>query len=160
MAIRNILQLGEETLRKKSRPVTEFDAKLGVLLDDMTETLRKAAGAGLAAPQVGVLKRIIVVCDEGNYIELVNPVVVREGGIQENVEGCLSIPGKYGITKRPRKVTVKALDRRGREFKISGEGLLARCLCHEIDHLNGVLFIDSVERMLSAEELRKLTGKA
>lgn len=159
MATRNILQLGDPALRKQSRPVTEFDSKLGVLLDDMTETLRQAAGAGLAAPQVGVLKRVVVVCDEGNYIELVNPVVQRESGIQENVEGCLSIPGKYGITKRPRKVAVKAFDRHGKAFRITGENLLARCLCHEIDHLNGILFIDHVERMLSAEELKKIRSK-
>lgn len=153
MAVRKIILLGDEILRKKSRPVTEFDEKLGILLDDMKQTLAKENGVGLAAPQVGILKRVIVVADGDKYIELVNPVVYKAGGIQENVEGCLSIPGKYGITSRPRKVTVKALDRNGNEIKITGKEILARGLCHEIDHLNGILFIDNVIRMLDPEEL-------
>lgn len=153
MAIRNIVVLGDDILRKKSKTVTEFNEKLFELLDDMKETLAHADGVGLAAPQVGVLKRIVVISDDGKLIELINPVVVKAGGTQENVEGCLSIPGKYGITKRPHKVTVKALDRYGNEFKITGTDLLARCLCHEIDHLNGILFIDNVVRMLDPEEL-------
>lgn len=156
MAVRNVIKLGDETLRKKCRPVTEFDEKLGILLDDMKHTLKKEKGVGLAAPQVGVLKRAIVVDDGEKYVELVNPVVVKESGIQEDIEGCLSIPGKYGITKRPRKVTVKALDRNGNEFTVSGIDLLARCYCHEIDHLNGILFIDKVIRMLTPEELKKI----
>jgi peptide deformylase len=159
MAIRNIIQIGDETLRKKSKPVTVFDEKLGVLLDDMIATLKKEKGVGLAAPQVGVLKRAIVVDDGEKYVELVNPVVLKESGIQQNVEGCLSIPAKYGITKRPNKVTVKAFDRSGREIKITGTDMLARCLCHEIDHLNGILFIDNVVRMLSPEELNEKAHK-
>ncbi|CDZ24408.1 peptide deformylase [[Clostridium] cellulosi] len=154
MAIRNVVKLGDDILRKKSKPVTEFNEKLNQLLDDMKETLKSQDGVGLAAPQVGVLKRAIVVSDEGNMIELINPVVVKASGVQENVEGCLSIPGKYGITKRPRKVTVKAQDRNGNEIMVTGTDLLARCLCHEIDHLNGILFIDNVIRMLEPEELQ------
>ncbi|HEX2937784.1 MAG TPA: peptide deformylase [Ruminiclostridium sp.] len=153
MAVRNVVKLGDEILRKKCRPVMEFNEKLYELLDDMKETLKSEDGVGLAAPQVGVLKRIVVISDEGNMIELINPVVIKASGVQENVEGCLSIPGKYGITKRPRKVTVKALDRNGNEIRVTGAELLARCLCHEIDHLNGILFIDNVIRMLNPEEL-------
>lgn len=153
MATRNIILIGDEILRKKSKPVTEFDEKLGVLIDDMKETLANENGVGLAAPQVGVLKRVIVVVDDDKYIELVNPVVYKASGVQENVEGCLSIPGKYGITSRPRKVTVKAFDRSGKEIKVTGTEVLARGLCHEIDHLNGVLFIDNVIRMLDPEEI-------
>lgn len=156
MALRNVIKLGDDTLRKKCRPVTDFDEKLGSLLDDMKQTLKKEKGVGLAAPQVGILKRAIVVDDGEKYVELVNPVVVKESGIQEDVEGCLSIPGKYGITKRPRKVTVKAFDRSGKEFTVSGVDLLARCYCHEIDHLNGILFIDKVIRMLTPDELKKI----
>lgn len=155
MALRNIIAIGDDILRKKSKPVTEFDEKLFTLLDDMKETLEKENGVGLAAPQVGVLKRAIVVFDGENYIELVNPTVYKAAGVQENVEGCLSIPGKYGITSRPRKVTVKAMDRHGVEIKVTGVDLLARGLCHEIDHLNGILFIDNVIRMLDPDEIVK-----
>lgn len=154
MAKRNIVQLGDPILRKKCRVVTEFDEKLHVLLDDMAETL-KDVGVGLAGPQVGILKRVVVIFDEDRTIELVNPVIIKTSGEQQNIEGCLSIPGKYGITKRPRKVTVKAQDRNGNEFKISGVDLLARAFCHEIDHLDGVLFIDNAVRMLTPEELKK-----
>lgn len=154
MAKRNIITLGDPTLRKKCREVTEFNQKLHTLLDDMTETLTDI-GVGLAAPQVGILRRIVVIFDEDRVIELVNPVIIKESGDQENIEGCLSIPGKYGITKRPRKVTVKAQDRNGHEFKISGMDLLARAFCHEIDHLDGILFIDHAVRMLTEEELKK-----
>lgn len=153
MAIRKIVSIGDDILRKKSKPVTEFDDKLGILIDDMKETLKKAEGVGLAAPQVGVLKRVIVVADGDRLIPIVNPEIVKASGKQENVEGCLSIPGKYGITSRPRRVVVKGLDRHGNEIMISGKDLLARCLCHEIDHLDGVLFIDKVVRMLSPEEI-------
>jgi peptide deformylase len=153
MAIRHIISIGDEVLRKQSKPVTEFDSKLGTLIDDMKETLARENGVGLAAVQVGVLKRVVVVVDDDKYIELINPVIIKTSGVQENVEGCLSIPGKYGITSRPRKVTVKALDRNGKEIKVTGKELLARGLCHEIDHLDGVLFIDNVVRMLSPDEL-------
>lgn len=156
MAIRNVVKLGDETLRKKCKPVTVFDEKLGTLVDDMKETLKKENGVGLAAPQVGMLKRVIVVNDGEKCFELVNPVIIKESGIQKNVEGCLSIPNKYGITKRPLKVTVKAFDRNGKEFRVTGTDLMARCYCHEIDHLNGILFIDNVIRMLTPDELKSI----
>lgn len=121
----------------------------------MAETLHKNDGCGLAAPQVGILKRVVVV-DVGNgVIELVNPEIIKRKGKQEQVEGCLSIPGKYGITRRPQMVVVKAQDRNGKEFRVSGEDLTARAFCHEIDHLDGILFIDSVVRMLDQDELRQ-----
>jgi peptide deformylase len=153
MATRNILTLGDETLRKKCRTVTAFDRKLFILLEDMAETLHKAEGVGLAAPQIGVLRRVVVI-DVGNgIVELVNPEVVKTKGVQETSEGCLSVPGKYGITKRPAFVTVKAQDRHGKEFTMNGEELLAKAFCHEIDHLDGKLFIDIVIRMLDPKEL-------
>lgn len=154
MAIRNIVQLGDEVLRKKSKEVTQFDKRLGDLIDDMVETLHKAEGAGLAAPQVGILKRVVVIDVGDGVIELVNPVIIKKSGKQEEIEGCLSIPGKYGITKRPKYVTVKALDRAGKEFTMSGEDLLAKAFCHEIDHLDGILFIDNVIRMLDPKEIK------
>ncbi|MDR3643839.1 MAG: peptide deformylase, partial [Clostridia bacterium] len=135
MAIRNILQVGDDLLRKQSKPVTSFDRKLWQLLDDMAETLHKEEGAGLAAPQIGVLRRIVVIDVGDGILELMNPVVIREKGIQQEVEGCLSLPGKYALRKRPQVVEVKAMDRRGREFRITGKELLARALSHEIDHL-------------------------
>lgn len=153
MAIRNILTVGDETLRKKSRPVTVFDEKLAQLLDDLAETLHKAQGAGLAAPQVGVLRRVVVVDVGEGVIELVNPEIIKKRGTQEVVEGCLSIPGQWGIHRRPAFVTVRAQDRTGKTFTVSGERLLAQALCHEIDHLEGILFTDDVVRMVSPEEL-------
>lgn len=155
MAIRNIIRVGDETLRKHSREVTVFDKRLRQLLDDLGQTLREADGVGLAAPQVGVLKRAVVVIDDGEIIEMVNPQIVHTEGEQQDVEGCLSIPGKYGITRRPEKVTVRAQDRSGDFFERTGTGLIARAFCHETDHLDGVLFTDHVIRMLSPEELRK-----
>lgn len=155
MALRNIVELGDPLLRKTSREVTVFDKKLHVLIDDMAETLKKAEGVGLAAPQVGVLRRVVVIFDGEKRIELVNPVVTHMSGTQETMEGCLSIPGKYGITKRPKKVTVKAQDRNGKPFEIHGEDLIAKAFCHEIDHLNGILYIDNVIRMVSPDELKK-----
>ncbi len=155
MAIRNIIKVGDETLRKKSRPVTVFDARLRQMLDDMTETLKQADGVGLAAPQIGVLRRVVVVLDDGEYVRLVNPEVIEAHGEQEDVEGCLSIPGKWGITKRPETVVVRAQDDQGRTFTRKGSGLTARAYCHEIDHLDGVLFTDHVLRMLTPEELNR-----
>jgi peptide deformylase len=154
MALRQIVKLGDDVLRKKSKPVTEFNEKLGILIDDMRETLAKEQGVGLAAPQIGILKRIVVLFDGDKFIELVNPEIVKVSGKQENIEGCLSIPGKYGITSRPRKVTVRGFDRTGKEVKYTGKDLLARGFCHEIDHLEGVLFIDNVLRMLDPSELK------
>jgi peptide deformylase len=153
MAIRNILTLGDNSLRKKCRTVIDFDSKLNVLLDDMAETLHKTEGVGLASPQIGVLKRVIVIDIGNGVIELINPEIIKTKGSQETSEGCLSIPGKFGITRRPSFVSVKAQNRRGKEFTINGEDLMAKVLCHEIDHLDGKLFIDIVIRMLDPKEL-------
>lgn len=148
MALREIVKFGEDILRKKCREVTSFDEKLGILLDDMAETLQNADGVGLAAPQVGMLRRVVVVDvrDGKGSIELVNPVLVEQQGNQVGNEGCLSAPGEWCEVERPMRVTVKAFDRHGKEFTVTGEGLLARALCHELDHLEGVLFIDRVKQ--------------
>lgn len=149
MAKLKIRKAGDEVLRKVSRPVEEITPRILTLLDDMTETMRAADGCGLAAPQVGVLRRIAVVeVEEGNVIELINPRIIATAGEQQESEGCLSIPGRYGVTKRPMHVTVRATDRNGKTFEVSGSGLLARALCHEIDHLDGKLFTDVTVRML------------
>lgn len=163
MAMRNILTGDEPRLRKKSRPVTEFNDRLHELLDDMRETLLKADGVGLAAPQVGVLRRVVLVLDinieaendEDKLIELVNPEIIEVSGEQTGAEGCLSFPGQYGIVTRPDTVTVKAQDRYGKEFTVTGFGLTGRCFCHEIDHLDGIVFLDRAERMLTEEELEE-----
>jgi len=148
MAKLKIRKAGDEILRKVCRPVEEITPHILTLLDDMTETMRAADGCGLAAPQVGVLRRIAVVeVEEGNVIELINPRIIATAGEQQESEGCLSIPGRYGITKRPKYVTVRALDRNGEAFEVSGSDLLARALCHEIDHLDGRLFTDVAIRM-------------
>lgn len=142
MAIRNIVKVGDDVLKKTCRTVLDFDDRLHTLLDDMKETLYKADGAGLAAPQVGVLKRVCLVDIGDGLIELINPVITSEEGVQYEEEGCLSLPGKFGTTKRPMKVTVRAQDRNGNTFTVEGEGLKARAFCHEIDHLNGILYTD------------------
>jgi peptide deformylase len=144
MAIRNIRKEGDPILRKKSRKVEKIDERIRVLLDDMEETMRYAEGVGLAAPQVGVLKRVIIVDVGEGPIELINPCLVENEGNQVDVEGCLSIPGRTGKVRRPYRVKVRGLNRNGDEIEVEGEGLLARALCHEIDHLEGVLFIDRV----------------
>lgn len=145
MAIRNIVKLGDPILSKKSRPVENFDEKLFTILDDMKDTLYKAEGAGLAAVQVGILRRIVVMdCGDG-YLELVNPEIVeRSGEVQHETEGCLSLPGKFGVTERPKSVIVKAQNREGKWCLYKGEGLKARCFCHEIDHLDGILYTSHV----------------
>lgn len=147
MALREILTFNEDVLRKKCRAVTAFDEKLATLLDDMTETLESADGVGLAAPQVGLLRRAVVVNlhDGKGTIELVNPEILSQDGSQLGDEGCLSAPGEWARVERPMHVLVKAYDRHGKEFTVKGDGLLARALCHEIDHLDGVLFIDRVK---------------
>ncbi len=145
MAIRNILKYGDPTLRKISRSVLKFDDRLAQTLDDMKDTMYKADGCGLAAPQIGILRRYCIIDVGEGVIELVNPVITEREGEQFEDEGCLSIPGNYQTTKRPMKVTVRAQDRFGNSFTVSGEGLKARALCHEIDHLDGVLFIDRVK---------------
>ena len=160
MAIRNILPKRNPALRKVCRPVTKVDDRLVQLIEDMTETMLEADGVGLAAPQVGVLRRIIVVydIDHNRTYELINPEIVFQEGQQHEVEGCLSIPGEYGYTDRPMKVRVKGLNREGKPVEVEGEGLLARAICHEIDHLNGILFTDHAE-MVDAEEYLKQLEK-
>lgn len=155
MALRKIVKVGDECLNKKCRPVTEFNDRLHALLDDMQETLTDAAGAGLAAPQVGVLRRICIVLDErdDSFMELINPEIVGESGEQTGVEGCLSAPGKWGIVTRPNVVKVRAQDRDGNWFEVEREGLTARAFCHEIEHLDGHLFVEHVDHFLTDEEL-------
>lgn len=142
MAIRNIIQAGDPTLRKKSFEVTDFGERTHQLLDDMKDTLIKADGAGLAAPQVGVLRRIFIVGVEGKYYECINPQIIQQSGEQIGEEGCLSVRGKFGTVKRPMKVTVRAQDRYGKPFTVKVSGFLARAFCHENDHLDGILYID------------------
>lgn len=156
MAIRQIVKEGDDVLTKKCREVVKFDDRLAMILDDMTETLHLANGVGLAAPQVGILRQIVVVDVGEGPIELVNPVIIEQSGEQEGLEGCLSCPGEWGITKRPMNVTVKAFDRKGKEFTVSGEGLLAKAFCHELDHLEGVLYKQIAIRMVSPEELEEI----
>ena len=144
MAIRNIRELGDDILRKKCRTVDVIDDKLIVLIDDMIDTMYSADGVGLAAPQVGVLKRVAVIDVGDGVIELINPVIISTEGSQYEKEGCLSVPGKYGMVTRPGKVVVEAMDRNGDLYEITGTDLLARALCHEIEHLDGKLFVDSV----------------
>ncbi len=153
MAIRNVVKEGDDVLRKTARPVIEFNHRLHTLLDDMVETMYATNGVGLAANQVGILRRVVVIDVGEGLIELVNPEIVNKSGNQQEVEGCLSSPGEYGITSRPMRVTVEAFDRFGNAVSYEGEGLLARAFCHELDHLDGVLFKDNVVRMLSAEEI-------
>jgi peptide deformylase len=162
MARRNILTKEQPALYKKCRPVTEFNPRLHQLLDDMAETLAGENGVGLAAPQVGVLRRAVIVLEtnvpegeEEYLIELVNPEIIEASGEQNGAEGCLSVPGEYGLVKRPMHVKVRAQDRNGNTFEVEGEGLTARCFCHEIDHLEGIVFTSKCERMLSEEELEK-----
>lgn len=156
MAILKIVKFGDPTLRKVSRPVEAITPRITTLLDDMIDTMRDAGGCGLAAVQVGVLRRVVVIeVEEGNVIELINPKIIAYAGEQEEMEGCLSFPGNYGICKRPAHVTVKALDRNGNKFTVSGEGLLARALCHECDHLDGKIYTDIQTRALTPEELEK-----
>lgn len=160
MAIRNILTNDRENafLHKKCRQVEKFDKRLSILLDDMTDTLHQANGVGLAAIQVGVLKRVVVI-DVGDGVkELVNPVIVEKSGEQETMEGCLSIPGKWGMTKRPSHVKVRAQDRMGKTFEYEGDDLLATASCHEIDHLDGILFLSHVTHMLTEEEIEKISS--
>lgn len=145
MAIRNIVKEGDPVLRKTCREVTIFDEKLSTLIDDMIETMYAADGVGLAAPQVGILRRVVVIDVGDGPIILVNPEIIEKSGLQEESEGCLSCPGIFGITKRPSFVKVRAQGRDGRAFTISGKDLLARAFCHEIDHLDGVLFKDHAE---------------
>lgn len=162
MAIRNIVTVGDSVLRKKSRPVVNFDEKLHTLLDDMRETLEKAEGAGLAAVQVGVLRRAVLVdIDDGKgLMELINPEIVEVSEeTEEGEEGCLSVPGEWGMVTRPVSVTVRAQNRDGKWCMYKGEGLRARCFCHEIDHLDGKLYTDVASKMLTEDDIRRLREK-
>ena len=162
MALRNILTEENPALRKVCRPYTAFDERLHQLLDDMKETLSQANGVGLAAPQVGILRRAVLVVEtnvsegEDEYvIELINPEIIEATGEQEGAEGCLSVPGKYGVVTRPEVVRVRAQDRDGQWFEVEDEGLTARCFCHEIEHLDGHLFVEHTDRLMEGEELQK-----
>ncbi len=162
MALRNILTEGDETLTKHCRPVTDFNERLHILLDDMGETMAKAEGVGLAAPQVGVLRRAVVILEtnvpegeESRVVELVNPEILETSGEQEGPEGCLSVPGVYGWVKRPECAKVRAQDRNGEFFEIEGHGLTARALCHEIAHLEGHLFLEISDHIMTEEELEE-----
>ncbi|MBQ8895520.1 MAG: peptide deformylase [Clostridia bacterium] len=153
MAILNILKEGDETLRKKCRPVEEITPRILQLLDDMHETLEVAQGVGLAAPQVGVLRRIVIVEIGDKKYEMINPEIIATKGKQEEIEACLSVPEKYGLVKRPAWVKVRATDRNGNIFEAEGEGLMARCFCHELDHLDGTLYIDKAIEMYDPDDI-------
>ena len=153
MGMRKILTDADPALHKVCRPVVKFDEKLHKLLDDMKETLADANGVGLAAPQVGILRRLFIVDTGDEVLELINPTIVETSGEQCGAEGCLSVPGKYGLVKRPYYAKVKAQDRDGNWFEAEGEELIARCFCHENDHLNGIVYTEVMERYLTEEEL-------
>ena len=153
MGLRKILTVKEPSLHKMCRPVEQFDGKLHKLLDDMKETLLDAGGVGLAAPQVGILRRVVIVDTGEEILELVNPELLETSGEQVGAEGCLSVPGKYGLVKRPMVAKVRAQDRNGDYFEAEGEELIARCFCHEIDHLDGIVYTEVMERYLTEEEL-------
>lgn len=155
MAIRQMVYEGDELLRKKSREVTVFDEKLGTLLDDMAQTMDKAGGVGLAGVQIGILRRVVVIDVGEGRIELINPVIIKTSGTQNGSEGCLSFPGQFGMVERPDKVTVRAQDRHGEFYEMTGTGLLARAFCHELDHLDGIVFKDHATEMLEPEKPRK-----
>lgn len=153
MAIRNIVKLGEECLRKVCKPQEKFDLRLWVLLKDMADTMYKAEGVGLAAPQVGILRRVVVIDIGEGLLELINPVIVEQSGSQCGREGCLSLPGRQGIVTRPNYVKVQAQDRKGKPIELEAEGFLARAVCHELDHLDGRVYIDVMDRELTPEEI-------
>lgn len=152
MALRNIITKGDEVLNKRCKDVKKIDDRLLQLLDDMKETMYTKNGVGLAAPQVGVLKRVVVMDVGEDYLELINPVIISSEGEQNEAEGCLSLPDIYGIVKRPKKVVVEYLDRCGKKLRIEGEDLKAICFCHEIDHLNGILFDEKVTEFIEIEK--------
>lgn len=152
MAIRSIRKIGDDILRKKCRAVDVIDDRIITLLDDMAETMYEANGVGLAAPQIGILKRIVVIDVGEGLIELINPEIIASSGNQEDAEGCLSVPEKYGKVVRPKNVTVRATDRDGNLFELDGEDLLARAICHELDHLDGGLFVDKVTEYIEVDK--------
>lgn len=154
MGLRKILTDKDPALHKVCKPVENFDWRLRKLLDDLTETLIDSGGVGLAAPQVGILRRVVVVdVGDGDILELVNPTLIETDGEQTGAEGCLSVPGKYGLVKRPYYAKVRAQDREGNWFEAEGEELIARCFCHELDHLDGIVYTEVMERYLTDEEL-------
>ena len=160
MAIREILSDRDPALHKKCHPITQFDEKLSSLLDDLKETLVDANGAGLAAPQIGILRRaVIVVTADDEMLELVNPEIIFSEGEQDGLEGCLSLPGQWGYVLRPMKVRVKAQDRRGEWFEAEGEEIVARCFCHEIEHLDGHVFSEHVDRLYTSEEIETILAE-
>lgn len=152
MAIRNIVKVGDPVLSKKCRPVEKIDDRIIALIEDMEDTLYDSNGVGLAAPQVGVLKRIALVDIGDGLIDLINPEIISTEGTQNDLEGCLSLPGKWGYVERPNKVTVRAMDRNGDWYEYEGEGLLARAFCHEIEHLDGILFSSHVTEFVEPEK--------
>ena len=154
MALRKILTDAEPALHKTCKPVEKFDNKLHTLLDDMRETLIESGGVGLAAPQVGILRRVVLVDTGEEILELVNPTLVETDGEQVGAEGCLSVPGKYGLVNRPYYAKVRAQDRNGQWYEAEGEELIARCFCHELDHLDGIIYTEVMERYLTEEELQ------
>ncbi len=154
MAVMKVYRMGEDVLRKKCHPVKLFDRRLTALLKDMAETMYAADGVGLAAPQVGILRRIAVIDVGDGLIELINPEIIASEGAYVDIEGCLSIPGRRCTVQRPEKVTVRAMDRKGRTFEFEAEGFLARAVCHELDHLDGILYVDKMIEDVT-EELRK-----
>ena len=156
MGMRKILTDKEPALHKVCRPVEKFDWRLHKLLDDMAETMQNANGVGLAAPQVGILRRVVVVDTGDGVLELVNPTLLETDGEQVGAEGCLSVPGKYGLVKRPYYAKVRAQDRYGEWFEAEGEELMGRCFCHELDHLDGIVYTEVMERLLTEEELKEL----
>lgn len=161
MALRTIVKEGDPVLTKHCRPVTSFDERLHTLLDDMTETLLDAGGVGLAGPQVGVLRRVVVIdLDEDGMLELINPEIIEQSGEQDGMEGCLSVPGRYGMVKRPEFVRLRAQDRDGNWFEAEGEGLTARCFAHECDHLDGHIYTERAYHMLTDEEMAELEEEA
>ena len=156
MGLRKILTVDEAVLHKTCKPVTEFDAKLHKLLDDMRDTLLDSGGVGLAAPQVGIVRRVVLVDTGDEILELVNPTLVETSGEQIGAEGCLSVPGRYGLVKRPNFAKVRAQDRNGEWFEAEAEELIARCFCHELDHLDGIVYTQVMERFLTEEELDQM----
>ena len=152
MSYRYVVQIGDEALRRKSEEVKKFDGELAALLDDMKETVRKEDGAGLAAPQIGINKRVVVIDLEEGYFEMVNPRILSVKGEQRGTEGCLSVKGKTGIVTRPQKVKAEYRDRNGKKHTVTGTDLFARCMCHEFDHLDGILYVDRAEEVYDNEQ--------
>ena len=160
--IKTILQKDDPALHKVCHPITKFDAKLAGLLGDMTDTLKQSGGLGLAAPQIGILRRVCVVLDEDEttYLELINPEILSQEGEQEGFEGCLSLAGMYGIVKRPMKVKIKAQDRTGAVVEHEREGITARCFCHEIEHLDGHMYYEHADRLFTEDEVDKILSQS